>query len=91
MRTASDEIMKRWAGLSEEERWLIGTLMGMLKGARRSHIREVARAAAKWESGLGFFIKVRLINEGKRRRNCKTPEKSRSANHTNWRETDRKI
>jgi hypothetical protein len=39
----------------------------MLRGARRSHIADVARAAAKWESGIACFIKVRLTHQRPRR------------------------
>ena len=67
MRTRTVEFDELWAGLSEGERRLIGSVMGMLKGARRSQIRDVARAAAKWERGIGFFIKVRLTHERPRR------------------------
>ena len=52
-----------WRNLSQGERRLICSLMGMLRGAKRSQVVEVARAAAKWERGLGCFIKVRLIHE----------------------------
>ena len=52
-----------WRNLSQGERRLICSLMGMLRGAKRSQVAEVARAAAKWERGLGCFIKVRLIHE----------------------------
>jgi hypothetical protein len=51
-----------WTALPQGERVLIRSIARMLKGAKRSQVREVARAAAKWESGIGFFIKVRLIN-----------------------------
>jgi hypothetical protein len=67
MKTRSVDVRELWAGLSEGERRLIASVMGMLKGARCSQIREVARAAAKWETGIGFFIKVRLMNEPRKR------------------------
>ena len=56
------EFQELWANLSGGERRLICSIMRMLKSAKRSHIREVARAAAKWEAGIGCFIKVRLIH-----------------------------
>jgi hypothetical protein len=68
MKAGEMDVRELWAGLSEGERRLIASVMGMLKGARRSQIREVARAAAKWESGIGFFIKVRLMHEKPARR-----------------------
>ncbi len=63
MKTSSVEVQEWWTSLSDGERRLICALMRMLKGARRSRIQEVARAAAKWESGIGCFIKVRLAHE----------------------------
>jgi hypothetical protein len=45
------------------ERILIRTVLRMLRSAKQSRIREVARAAAKWERGISCFIKVRLITE----------------------------
>jgi hypothetical protein len=48
------------------ERALIRAVVGLLRCAKRSQVREVARAAAKWERGLGCFIKVRLIGEKQR-------------------------
>jgi hypothetical protein len=35
----------------------------MLRSARRSRVREVARAAVKWERAIACFIKMRLMNE----------------------------
>jgi hypothetical protein len=55
-----------WALLSPGERRLIRNLMGLLRGAKRSRMQDVARAAAKWERGIGCFIKVRLINGANR-------------------------
>jgi hypothetical protein len=40
----------------------------MVRGLKRSEVPQVARAAAKWESGIGCFIKVRLENQRKGRR-----------------------
>jgi hypothetical protein len=60
---SSANIREMWSGLSHGERRLICSVMRMLKGAKKSQIRDVARAAAKWETGIGFFIKVRLMNE----------------------------
>lgn len=36
--------------------------MRMLRGAKQSQLKDVARAAAEWERGIGCFIKVRLMN-----------------------------
>ena len=36
--------------------------MAMLRGARHSQRRDVARAGAEWERGIGCFIKFRLMN-----------------------------
>ncbi len=54
-----------WEALTPGERKLICSLMRMLRGAKRSQWQDVARAAAKWEQGIGFFIKVRLMNDRK--------------------------
>ena len=51
-----------WGSLSNGERCLIWSMMKLLRGAKRSEVEEVARAAAKWESGIGCFIKVRLMS-----------------------------
>ena len=51
-----------WESLSPGERKLICNLMRMLRGAKKSQLWDVARAAAKWERGIGCFIKVRLMN-----------------------------
>jgi hypothetical protein len=51
-----------WAVLPEGEKALLGAVARMLRSAKRSQLQEVARAAAKWERGLGCFIKVRLMN-----------------------------
>ena len=60
--------------MSNGERRLICSVMKMLRGAKQSEIREVARAAVKWERGIGCFIKVRLMNSfrsgTKPRRRC---------------------
>jgi hypothetical protein len=51
-----------WESLSVGERKLICSLMRMLRGAKQSQLKDVARAAAEWERGIGCFIKVRLMN-----------------------------
>lgn len=56
-----------WDDLTPGEKKLICNLMRMLRGAKHSQIQEVARAAAKWERGIGCFIKVRLLAEGHQR------------------------
>jgi len=63
MKTGNVEPQEWWESLSDGERRLICSLMRMLRGAKRSTIVEVARAAVKWERGLGCFIKVRLMHE----------------------------
>ena len=50
-----------WAAIPEGEKTLLHTIARMLRSAKRSELQEVARAAAKWERGIGCFIKVRLI------------------------------
>ena len=55
-----------WVGLPGGERWFLRSVFRMIRGAKRSQVREVAQAAAKWECGIAFFIKVRLINSGRR-------------------------
>jgi hypothetical protein len=52
-----------WTRLPVGERALIRAVVRMLRSARRSRVREVARAAVKWERGICCFIKVRLITE----------------------------
>lgn len=44
---------------------MIHAIARMLRSAKRSQLHEVARAAAKWERGIGCFIKVRLITESR--------------------------
>jgi hypothetical protein len=67
MQTAASAQPEWWAGLPDGERELIRAVARMLRGARRSHLHGVARAARKWESSLNCFIKVRLINERTRK------------------------
>ncbi|MEI6077909.1 MAG: hypothetical protein WCS94_20175 [Verrucomicrobiota bacterium] len=55
-----------WEALTPGEKKLICNLMRMLRGAKHSQIQEVARAAAKWERGIGCFIKVRLVGENRK-------------------------
>jgi hypothetical protein len=52
-----------WATIPEGEKSLLHAIARMLRSAKRSELHEVARAAAKWERGIGCFIKVRLIGE----------------------------
>src|SRR5437764_11374009 len=56
-----------WTTLSRGEKDLIRDLIRMVRGAKRSEIIEVSRAARKWESGLCFFFKSRLKNQKSRR------------------------
>ena len=66
-----------WTRLPGGERALIGAVVRMLRSARRSQVREVARAAVKWERGIGCFIKVRLMGEKQKAESRK--QKSRGA------------
>jgi hypothetical protein len=51
-----------WNGLTDGEKLFLRTLMHMIRMAKQSTVRDVARAARQWETGLGCFIKVRLKN-----------------------------
>jgi hypothetical protein len=55
-----------WATLPEGERAVIKAMADMLRSAKQSGLKEVALAAAKWESGIGFYVKLRLMNERRR-------------------------
>lgn len=55
-----------WEALTPGEKKLICNLMRMLRGAKKSELRDVAIAAAKWEGSLACFIKVRLIGQAAR-------------------------
>jgi hypothetical protein len=68
---ATGRNLEWWEALTSGERKLICSLMRMLRGAKRSQLRDVAVAAKKWERGLGCFIKVRLMNGYKPGRNSK--------------------
>jgi hypothetical protein len=68
VRRAEPEIPEWWAAVPEGEKTLLHALARMLRGAKRSQLAEVARAAAKWERGIGCFIKVRLMHERRPRR-----------------------
>jgi hypothetical protein len=57
------EIPEWWAAIPEGEKTLLHAIARMLRSAKRSQLQEVARAAAKWERGIGCFVKVRLITE----------------------------
>ena len=63
------EIPAWWAAIPEGEKALLHTIATMLRSAKRSELQEVARAAAKWERGIGCFIKVRLIGEHRKAEN----------------------
>ena len=62
MKTTMTQPQAWWSRLSDGERGLIWSVMKLLRGAKRSEVEEVARAAAKWESGIGCFIKLRLMS-----------------------------
>lgn len=68
MSTKQRGVEEWWAGLSKGERRLIRSVMEVLRGAKRSQIAEVARAARDWERVIGFFIKFRLKAECQRQR-----------------------
>jgi hypothetical protein len=56
-----------WTAVPKGERALLHAIARMLRSAKRSHLPEVARAAAKWERSIGCFVKVRLIEEKRKR------------------------
>ena len=56
-----------WAAVPEGEKTLLHTIARMLRSAKHSELNEVARAAAKWERGIGCFVKMRLIAECRRK------------------------
>jgi hypothetical protein len=60
------EIPEWWAAIPEGEKTLLHAVARMLRSAKRSELQEVARAAAKWERGIGCFVKVRLITENRK-------------------------
>ena len=55
-----------WAAAPVGERRFLGGLARMMRSAKRSKSPDVARAAVKWERGIGCFIKVRLVEERRR-------------------------
>ena len=63
-----------WMAVPAGERALLRAIARLLRSAKCSQLPEVARAAAKWERGIGCFVKVRLIAEKQRveRRRLKT-------------------
>ena len=63
IRPTTPEIPEWWAAIPEGEKALLHAIARMLRSAKRSELQEVARAAAKWERGIGCFIKVRLKAE----------------------------
>ena len=60
--TRNAEMPEWWRAVPAEEKHLICTIMGMVRGLKRSRVPQVASAAQKWERGLGCFIKLRLMN-----------------------------
>ena len=68
VRRAEPEIPEWWAVVPQGERTLLHAVARMLRSAKRSQLQEVAHAAAKWERGIGCFIKVRLMHERRPRR-----------------------
>jgi hypothetical protein len=57
------EVPDWWAAVPEGEKTLLHTIARMLRSAKLSELQDVARAAVKWERGIGYFVKVRLIWE----------------------------
>ena len=53
-----------WAGWPAEERRVLGDILRMVSGLKRSQVPLVARAARIWESKLAFFLKVQLRGSG---------------------------
>jgi hypothetical protein len=68
MKTPPIAIETAWYELPPAERRVLNTLLRLLRGASRSQSQDVARAARKWERGLSFFIKLRLINQRRGRK-----------------------
>jgi hypothetical protein len=88
MKTKQNGPQEWWASLSQGERRLIRSVMGLLRGAKRSQVVEVARAAAKWERGIGCFIKVRLISAQSAERGRRNGKgNSAKMEDRRWRET----
>jgi len=67
IRRAKPEIPEWWVAVPQGEKALLHEVTRLLRSAKHSQWEEVARAAAKWESGISFFIKVRLMNRKPRR------------------------
>jgi hypothetical protein len=65
-----------WEVLTPGERKVICSVMRMLRGARRSRLPDVVVAAAKWECGIGNFIKVRLISACRARQLAKALDRA---------------
>ncbi len=61
-RVAAAPLPEWWLAVPAEEKHLICTVMRMVRGLKRSQVPQVAQAAAKWERGLGCFIKLRLMH-----------------------------
>jgi hypothetical protein len=75
-----------WTAVPKGERALLHAIARMLRSARRSQLPEVARAAAKWERGIGCFVKVRLIRE--KQRAGSTARQSRNRKRQNYDRTE---
>jgi len=71
IRRATPEIPEWWATIPEGEKMLLHAIARLLRSAKRSQLQEVARAAAKWERGIGCFVKVRLMWEKRKAENRK--------------------
>jgi len=56
-----------WLAVPAEEQMVLREVMRMVRGLKRSSVPQVARAARTWESGFGFFIRVRLQNAKRRK------------------------
>jgi hypothetical protein len=65
---ATPVVPEWWATIPDGEKTLLHAIARMLRSAKRSELHEVARAAAKWERGIGCFVKVRLMHERRPRR-----------------------
>src|SRR4051812_45390494 len=68
MKNGTGHVEQWWSSLNNGEKELIRGVMRMLRSAKQSQIEEVARAAQKWEIGIGCFIKVRLKHQRPTRR-----------------------
>jgi hypothetical protein len=77
MKTTHSEAQHWWSNLSTGERRLICAVINMLNGPRlcrrpaaetfnrrnRTPLKDLIRATSNWESGIGCFLKLRIIHQ----------------------------